>query len=344
MFDRSTPRASFESIGHPAGVALSPVHGNDGPVIIQALRNDEPLTEWLAEHRQWVELLFAHQGALLFRNFGCADAAGFHAALEAIDCPPMAFSEETAPRTHLGRRIFTSTEHPATEEIFPHNEGSYFRRCPPRVFFFCQRAATAGGETTVVSGRRILSRMDSGLKQHFSDKGWSYIRRYGTGLGLGWQAAFGTDDPATVEAYCAGNDIQCEWRGDLLITQQKRQAIFAHPVDGEPTWCNHVCFFHRTALPLELFQLLEAEGPDAFPFETRFGDGDEIAATVVEELRDLYREAAVAVAWRNQDFLMLNNLRFAHGRRPYQGDRRLLFAMSDSEKPHDRRAEDARPA
>ena len=332
MLDEYAPASPGDWVCFPDDVELFPVVDGRGPIVVQSLFDGIPLSNWIVTHRQWVDRAFARYGALLFRRFECQGIMDFHAALEALGCPPMKFSEETSPRKHLGQQIFTSTEHPASEEIFPHNEGSYFKQCPLRVFFFCENAATAGGETTVVSGRRILELMDADLKKTFAEKGWTYIRRYGTGLGLDWKTAFQTNDPSVVEAYCTQNDIKFRWLDDLLTTQQTRAAIFSHPGDGEPVWCNHVCFFHRTALPSDLLALLEADGPNSLPFDTTYGDGREITATTIEHLRDLYRASTIEIGWRNQDVLMLDNLRFAHGRRPFTGNRRLLFAMSNSEE------------
>ena len=55
-----------------------------------------------------------------------------------------------------------------------------------------------------------------------------YVRNYKEGLDVPWQSFFGTDDRATVEAYCRSAGIEYEWTADDgLRTRKVAQAIAA---------------------------------------------------------------------------------------------------------------------
>jgi hypothetical protein len=49
----------------------------------------------------------------------------------------------------------------------------------------------------------------------------------------------------------------------------------------------------------------------------------------MDELRELYREAAVSFPWQNQDIILLNNMLVAHSRNPYVGERKIVVALGN---------------
>jgi len=60
-----------------------------------------------------------------------------------------------------------------------------------------------------------------------------YVRNFGDGFGLPWQSVFQTENKAEVEAHCAKNNIQLEWKeGNRLRTKAIRRAATPHPLSG----------------------------------------------------------------------------------------------------------------
>ncbi|MER5443570.1 TauD/TfdA family dioxygenase [Streptomyces sp. NPDC002790] len=49
----------------------------------------------------------------------------------------------------------------------------------------------------------------------------------------------------------------------------------------------------------------------------------------VTHIRDVGLELAVDVDWREGDVLVIDNVLTGHGRRPFEGTRRILVAMCD---------------
>jgi hypothetical protein len=162
----------------------------------------------------------------------------------------------------------------------------------------------------------------------FESKGITYIRNYGQ-LGLSWQETFQTQRPDGVEEYCRRNGIDWEWsdKGGLR-TRQTLPAVRTHPTTGALVWFNQAHLFHLSSLGELRSDLMAQFGGDDVPRHAVFGDGEEITAELLQEVRAAYERHAVSVAWKQNDLLILDNMLWAHGRRPYSGPRRVLVAMT----------------
>jgi alpha-ketoglutarate-dependent taurine dioxygenase len=75
-----------------------------------------------------------------------------------------------------------------------------------------------------------------------------------------------------------------------------------------------------------LYDILE---PDEFPQYVTFADGTRIPDAYVEQIQNRGLDNAIDVDWRPGDVLLIDNVLVAHGRRPFEGSRRVLVAMSD---------------
>jgi len=298
------------------------------PATVLAADSRQRLDVWLQEHRPSVEAMLLQHGGIAFRGFHCPDHAAFGEAIRRMGSSALRIKEESSRRVDLGGGIFTATEHPADFDIFLHHECSYSLTVPARVFFFCADRDGQGGETLLADGYRIWALIPTVLRQRFQRRGWALHRRYGNGLGVSWQQAYATDRVEDVSTYCAEQGTEVHWIDTTLVTRQQRAATLTHPTTGRPVWFNHICFFHRSAIPSDLLELLLAEGR-GLPFDTTYGDDQPIEPDVLDELRSAYRACSVCYEWRAGDVLVLDNLRIAHGRRAFSGTRQLLFAAAD---------------
>jgi len=204
---------------------------------------------WLGEQRERVEGLLARYGGVLLRGFSIDSPDAFSTLLEACGQAPIPYRERSSPRHTLGTNVYTSTDHPADQEIKLHTEHSYAARWPMRIAFACLRPADEGGATPTADTRRVLASLPAPLIERFSRLGIAYIRNFGGGLGLDWTDAFCTTSRDEVESYCRANGMTCEWLGGKrLRVTWTRPAVRQHPVTGERVWFNHAYFFNVLSL------------------------------------------------------------------------------------------------
>jgi len=311
-------------------VTAEPQNGADLPLVMSPSIGGVDLVTWALNHRELIQGRLLKHGGILFRNFDVSSPEVFEQFAMACSAELLEYRERSSPRTRVNNNIYTSTDYPASQSIFFHNENSYQRVWPMKIFFFCVTPSTGGGETPIVDCRKVFERIDQEIRRRFIEKGWMLVRNFGDGLSLTWQSVFQTEDKIAVEDYCRQAGIETEWRGDRLRTRQVRQAVAQHPMTGEMVWFNHAAFFHVSTLETSTREVLMAGLKEKdLPNNTYYGDGSPIELSVIEEIREAYRKEAVSFVWREGDILMLDNMLSAHGRNPYVGPRKILVAMSE---------------
>lgn len=299
--------------------------------VVQPAMRDVDLTAWAGVNKGWIEEKLYRHGAVLFRGFDVNSAGHFEAFVPAVSDQTMEYRERSSPRSQVGDKIYTSTDYPPDQTIFPHNEHSYSLTFPLKLFFYCDLPARRGGETPLADTRKVLQSISPEIRARFAEKKWMYVRNFGDGFGLPWQTVYQTSDKSAVERYCLNSGIEFEWKdGGRLRTRQVREAMLRHPHTGEPAWFNHITFFHISTLEPHLRDAIMADfDEEDYPNNTYYGDGSPIEPQVLDELREAYRRHLTSFAWQKGDIVLLDNTLTSHSRSAYEGDRRILFAMSE---------------
>jgi len=304
------------------------------PLVIQPTVDGLNLITWAQNNREFIEETLLKYRALLFRNFHINTPELFNQFVNVSSSGELLeYRDRSSPRHEVGDKIYTSTDYPAEQSIFLHNEGTYWLTWPLKIYFGCLIAAQQGGETPIADCRNIFQRIPPQIREKFIEKKVLYVRNYNDGFGLTWQTVFQTRDKAVVEEYCRRNSIEFEWKAgcDLrLRTRQIRQAVAQHPKTGELIWFNHATFFHVSTLEPAFRKALLAEFKEEdLPNNTYYGDGSPIEPEVLEELRAVYQQEMVLFPWQAGDLLMLDNMSIAHGRSPFVGSRKVVVGMAD---------------
>lgn len=305
------------------------------PLLITPQMENVDLAGWVEANRQYIDEKLHHHGAILFRGFDLSDEADFSRVMQATGCQLSDYVEKATPRSRVKSHIYTSTEFPQEFKIAQHNELSYVKPWPMRIYLFAEHSPSIGGETPVADVRKVLSYIDPEIREKFERLGWRLVRNYGFGFGPEWRAAFCVESRKEAEAYFNKSDIQFQWLGDdRLRTEHIRPVTRAHPVTGDKVWFNHVAFWHLSSLPDEIRQRFMVDfGEEGCPYNTFYGDGSVIEDEVAAHLRAAYDKAEVSFKWQNGDLIMADNMLVSHGRNPYQGERRILVTMGDLFNP-----------
>ncbi len=307
------------------------------PLLVQPSFKGLKLLAWVGQNHEWIQAQVLRHGAILFRDFSISGVAEFEQCVKAVSGGALEYRFRASPRTEVGEKIYTATDYPADQCIFPHNEHAFSPVFPLQLFFFCNTPSREGGETPFGDTRFLLRNIDPDVKQRFLRKNIMYVRNYGDGFGLPWQTVFQTEDKKEVETYCRGVGIELKWKSESrLRTWQVGPAIFRHPLTQEPIWFNHATFFHVSTLEPSIRESLMNEfHEEDLPQNTYYGDGTSIEPHVLQHLREMYQQAMIVFPWEKGDVVFIDNMLALHARRPFVGFRKILVAMAKACRSED---------
>ncbi|MEU2154052.1 TauD/TfdA family dioxygenase [Streptomyces sp. NPDC019396] len=297
------------------------------------LRVDNPggdAAAWAAGHRDALRAAVAEHGALLVRGLGIGDATQAAGVFRALAPELMDHKEGFAAREEYGQGIYSSATWPTNQPMCMHHELSYTQTVPSLLMFACLKAPAEGGVTGIADAAEVCQALPAELVDRFAQQGWLLERCYNDEIGASVAEAFGTDDRAAVEDYCRAHAIEYAWHDDgSLRTRQHRQAVISHPVTGARCWFNQIAFLSEFTLAPEVREyLIDVYGADALPFTTRYGNGDPLDQDTVALINSVYDAHTRREPWQDGDLMLVDNLRTAHSREPYEGDRTVLVAMA----------------
>ncbi|MFI1213358.1 TauD/TfdA family dioxygenase [Streptomyces sp. NPDC020802] len=286
---------------------------------------------WAAGHRDALRAVVAEHGCVLVRGLGLRDPESTAAVFRRLATGLMPDLESFAPRRTYADGVYSSSKWPPNQQMCMHHELSYALEFPGLMLFACLDAPAGGGATAVADGHAVLDALPARLTERFAREGWLLTRTYNDEIGATLTEAFGTEDRAAVERYCRTHAIDFAWQGDgSLRTRQRRGAVVRHPVTGRPCWFNQIAFLNEWTMDPEVREyLVDVYGPDGLPFNTRHGNGDPIGEDVVRLINEVYEAHTVREPWHSGDLMLVDNVRTAHGREPFEGPREVLAALAD---------------
>jgi alpha-ketoglutarate-dependent taurine dioxygenase len=301
-----------------------------GPAILRVEPAGDALN-WASEHRTTLRAIVARHGCVLIRGLRLRDATEVGAIFRGLGSNLMTEKEAFASREIHSEGVYSSSAWPQNQQMCMHHELSYALEFPGLMLFACLTASTSGGATGVADAAAVLDALPEELVRPFEENGWVLTRNYNDEIGVSFADAFGTEDRSEVENYCLTNCIDFEWQADGgLRTRQRRRAVVRHPQTGHRCWFNQIAFLNEWTFDPEVHEfLVDVYGADGLPFNTRLGNGDAISKEVVQAINEVYEANTAREPWQAGDLMLLDNIRTAHSREPFEGTREILVAMSD---------------
>lgn len=266
----------------------------------------------------------AHYGAVLLRGFE-TDLGKFSALVErvtpktAID-PARAFFAKNVQLVDSG-----------TNEIGLHCENGTTPLVPNVVWFFCERAATSGSQTTLCDGTQVWKILSAEAKTLLLGKPIRFSRNVKHDLWVKYVkhhfAHLEGPDPITqkmlddVFGSIPGAVARINDDGSLFLSQ----AVFA----AHPTfWNNDIAFANSIFTPSHNY-----EAP-----QITFENDEEIPEWLLEECREKANHLTREIPWDSGDIILIDNTRVMHGRRRITDTNRKLFTalgfLSESTRPN----------
>jgi alpha-ketoglutarate-dependent taurine dioxygenase len=278
----------------------------------------------------------------LFRQCRCLMFRGFNATVDDFQHLTAAFTLDfqtyqgggftVGPfsRSTVGgnKTLLTATGKTQEFALPLHGEVYYLGQPPDLIWFYCAKAVSEGGETTVGDGFQIYRDLSESTARKFAERGIRYQRRLAPG---DWQAAFQTEDRGTVDAFCKTQGLALAWDADGSAITHFRSSALRADAAGNLAFINSLVL-----LGLAELAILNGQAAAALPeakalkpdFVVRWDDGSPIEPEILREVsKACYRNEA-AVSWHTGDILMVDNRSVMHGRRASSGrDRQILVRM-----------------
>ena len=324
---------------HPQ-VTVEPLGDSFGRVF--AAVEPQPLA---ALDPQEVAALFREHGALLFRGFG-ASRDQFLAFTETLSRDFSTYQGGFfRDRQPVGDKdtLLTVTGSQEGFAIPLHGEMYYTARQPGLLWFFCEKPAEQGGQTTLCDGEEIFRRLSDATRRLFLEKRIQYVRRLPDGA---WQSAFGTADLAEAERLCAEQETSLRFDADDRRGRDRAPGLGCHPggrkdTGERDTFINNLVSLYMGELSLKrgtAAETIKGLSGRSFPIVVRMEDGSPIPGAVIKELLAINQRHAVAVPWNAGDIVLVDNTRILHGR---LADRASATSMCASARgpsdPHEHR-------
>ncbi len=303
----------------------------DFPALLEhdgTLSDPNGVADWVRRERAALLARVEESGALLLRGFPIESAEDFDRVVEAFDLGRFSYRESlsNAVRIDLTDRVFTANEAPPEATIRLHHELAQTPAHPRHLFFFCERPAASGGATALcrsdVLYERLLERQPDfvhaaaaqGLLYHHVMPAEDDVT---SSMGRSWRSMLGTDSREAAERKLSELGYTFSWRtGDeLAVTTPRLPAVLDLP-DGRRSFFNQI-------VATRAWRDARNDPETAL----HLGDGRPVSLTLRDEIAALTESLALDLAWQRRDVAVLDNHRVQHGRRPFQGSRRVLVAF-----------------
>ena len=284
---------------------------------------------WASAHRSSVQTALAQSGAVVFRDFGLASDADFDRFIQAFDWPNFTYAESLSNTVRRNRteRVFTANEAPPEVSIYLHHEMAQTPIYPSRLFFFCEQPAERGGATPICRSDWLLERLAALAPAFVADcaaKGVRYSQTMpadddlASGQGRSWRSTLSAESKAAAETKLAQLGYAWQWQTDdaLSVTTPVLPAV-RELADGSRS------FFNQLIAAFFGWQDARNDGRKAITL----GDGGALDIDAMLTAVALAEELTVDLQWQQGDVALVDNLRVMHGRRPFEGERRVLASL-----------------
>lgn len=307
-------------------------HGNGIFPLIYAAKQSgshDAISNWITQHcDQLADELSVH-GAILFRGFGVCDDLAFDAFVGAFNLPTFTYSDSlsNAVRRNRTARVFTANEAPNDVSIFLHHEMAQTPIYPSKLFFYCEQSADSGGATPICRSDTLLERLLVEVPDFIAacqEMGVSYSQTMPpeedllSGQGRSWRSTLGATNQAEAEVKLTKLNYEWQWQVDdsLHVTTPVLPAI-KQLADGRRV------FFNQLIAAFRGWQ----DARNTAKKSICFGDGSTIDAADMAIAIRVADELTFDILWQSGDVALVDNFSTMHGRRPFQGQRRVLTSL-----------------
>lgn len=302
------------------------------PMIVRCLTANATLDQavhWARAHSPELVRQAAQHGTVLFRDFPLVTAEDFDAFVVAFGLPGFTYEESlsNAVRINHTPRVFSANEAPPSANINLHHEMAQTPIHPSKLFFFCQTAAPVGGATSICRSDVLWERLQQECPE-FAEacrtRGLKYTHTMPaqadteSGQGRSWASTFNATTQAEAEARMTELGYTWEWQADgsVRVTSPALPAVRDLP-DGRAS------FFNQLIAALTGWD--DAQGDPSRVL--RFGDDSPLDLDGAFKAAEIADSIRFDVPWQSGDAVLIDNHVTMHGRRTFEGRRKVMAAF-----------------
>ena len=287
------------------------------------------LASFLKTNKPAVDASLVDAGALLFRGFDVPDAHAFDAAIEGYGEAGFTYEDSlsNAVRTNVTPRVFTANEAPPSTEIFLHHEMAQTPIYPSKLFFYCEIAEMSGGATPLCRSDWVMDRLAKSAPDfvaRLEAEGVRYTNVMpgsddaGSGQGRSWRSTLSVETKEAAEKRLRNLGYTWEWRedGSVRVTTAALPAV-RDLGGGRKTFFNQLIAAFRGW----------SDSRNSADKSITFGRGDPIMGEDMAPAIAAADDLTVDCAWQAGDVALDDKFTVMHGRRPYEGKRRVLASL-----------------
>ncbi|MEE2947035.1 MAG: TauD/TfdA family dioxygenase [Verrucomicrobiota bacterium] len=284
---------------------------------------------WVTGAAPELSRLAGEHGAVLVRGLPLAKPEEFDAVVSALGYPNFSYANSlsNAYRINHTPRVFSANEAPADVAIFLHHEMAQTPFYPSKLIFFCQVATGQGGATPVCRSDILWEQLKAKHGMFAADcetKGLRYTNVMpgeadtASGMGRSWQSTLSVDSRKAAEVRLAKLGYTWEWQAndDLSVTTPVLPAV--RRLGNART-----SFFNQLIAAFNGWKDTRNDPSRAI----RFGDGSLLNPTDVAAASAIADELTFDIPWQQGDIALVDNYVAMHGRRTFEGTRKVLASL-----------------
>lgn len=285
--------------------------------------------EWLGENKERLLEQLSRHGAILFRGLPVNSDSDFDSVIQSFGLKNFTYAESlsNAVRRNRTERVFTANEAPASVSIFLHHEMAQTPIYPSKLFFYCEQAAHSGGATPLCRSDILLQELTKQAPEFVAaclKLGVRYsnvmpnIDDLESGQGRSWRSTLSTDDKSAAEDKLRKLGYQWEWleQDSLRVTTAVLPAV-------RETDNGRQVFFNQLIAAFRGWK----DTRNATEKSIRFGDDSAISEEAMAKAIQIGDELSFDMPWQSGDVVLVDNFLVMHGRRPFEGQRRVLASL-----------------
>lgn len=302
------------------------------PLVLEcrSVNPDQQLVEgWIRQSHAMLDEQAAVHGAVLFRGFPLSTDQDFDRFIRAFGYPNFRYQDSlsNAVRVNRTERVFTANEAPPDITICLHHEMAQTPVYPSRLFFFCEQPAEHGGATPLCRSDVLFDRLQQRFPDFIRDcetKGLLYTNVMpaendpASGMGRSWRSTFAAEVREDAEAKLKSLGYSWEWLADGCL--RSTTPVLPAVMEIEP---GRKVFFNQLIAAFHGWKDSRNDPARAITL----GDGTRLDAAIMTEVAEMAEELTFDVPWQKGDVALIDNRVVMHGRRTFQGTRRVLASL-----------------